>query len=205
MSQLTIYYDYLCPYVYRAIEWMNTLQQEDMALPTVDWRFFSLNQVNHRLRDGWKIWEQPSQDADWEAQDSARSTRFFWAAAAASRQDDDAFQRYHLAQIRAIHADGQEVDDWDTIRGIAHAADLDMARFNADIEDPTCLARLEEEHQAGVELKVFGTPTFVFDKAAPAYLKLTKVLDPVDARAAWNSFAEVVAERPYIVEIKRPR
>lgn len=205
VSQVTIYYDYLCPFVYRACEWMHTLQQADGEAPSITWRFFSLHQVNNRLGEGRKLWEQPQQDANWEAQDTARSIRFFWAAAAAARQGDAAFQRYHMAQVRAIHADKQELNSWDAIRDVARTAELDMDRFNADINDPSCLERLCEDHQAGAELKVFGTPTFVFADAAPAYIKLARVLDAEAARAAWQSFVTVAAERPDILEIKRPQ
>jgi hypothetical protein len=205
MSHLTIYIDYLCPYVHRALEWHNTLQVMQVETPPVAWRFFSLVQVNHRLRDGWQIWDQPALDPSWEEQDSARSLRFFWAAAAAGRQGDDALMRFQLALVRAIHVDKAAVDTWDALEAIAVQSDLDLGRYDADRRDVTALARLAADHKAGVDVGVFGTPTFVFDNATPAYLKLARVLDEQAAQAAWLAFRNVAQDQPAILEIKRPQ
>lgn len=204
MSQLTIYVDYLCPYVHRAIEWIATLRQSGTALPPVRWCFFSLIQVNHRLRDGWQIWDQPATDPAWQETDAARSIRYFWAADAARRQGDAAFLRFQLALTRAIHVDKTPPDSWAALENLAQQAGLELHRYVVDCQDPAAMRRLGEEHGAGVAQSVFGTPTFAFEDAVPMYLKLARVLDAHEAQDAWVSFATVAQARPYILEMKRP-
>lgn len=204
-SNVTIYYDYLCPYVYRAAEWIHLLEETEPDQLEANWRFFSLKQVNHRLRDGWQIWDQPAQDADWESQESARSLRFFWAAEAARRQGDAAFKRFHLNLLRAIHAEKREMDDWDAVQTVAIESELNMGHFQQDIGDSTALERLAEDHQAGAAQNVFGTPTFDFPDADPAYIKIAQVLNEQEARELWHSFQTMVVGQPYVKEIKRPQ
>lgn len=205
MRDLTIFYDYVCPYVHRAAELMDRLVTVLDEPPAITWRYFSVQQINHRIRDGWQVWDQPSVDAAWEGQEYARSLRFFWAAEAARRQGDRAFARLHLALLRAIHVDRQELGDWPALMQVAAAAELDGARFAQDVQDSSCLAALAADHSAGVERRVFGTPTFVFPGAEPAYLKLSRPLDDQEARTFWRTFTAVVADQPYVMEIKRPQ
>lgn len=205
MHPITVFGDYRCPYVYRASEWLCSLERLLDPAPKVEWRFFSLAQVNHRIKDGWEVWAQPEVNPEWEKEDFAPGLRNFWAAAAAQRQGDEAFRAFHGALLRAIHADKREIESFATLREIAQAAGLDHAAFMCDVGDVACLARLAEDHRAGVEKKVFGTPTFVLGDATPAYLKLSRTLDDREAVEMWDSFATVVAERPYVLEIKRPQ
>ncbi|HXF60501.1 MAG TPA: DsbA family protein, partial [Caldilineaceae bacterium] len=82
MPELTVFIDYSCPYVYRAAEWLHTLSSNGAGLPPVRWRFFSLAQVNHRVRDGWQVWDAPTTNPAWQEEDYARGLRYFWAATA---------------------------------------------------------------------------------------------------------------------------
>jgi len=201
---LHIYIDYLCPYVHRSIEWIATLRQAGVDLPPLRWRHFSLVQVNHRLRDGWHIWELPSGDPAWQEHDAARSLRYFWAADAARRQGDAAFLRFQLALTRAIHVDKTPPNSWGELETVAHQADLELHRFVVDYRDPGALHRLAEDHNAGVAQSVFGTPTFAFGDAVPMYIKLARVLDAQEAQTAWTEFGTIAQARPYIIEMKRP-
>jgi 2-hydroxychromene-2-carboxylate isomerase len=205
MTEITIYYDYVCPYVYRAAEWIVRLGQLLDEPPRVNWRCFSLTQVNYRIKDGWKVWEQPAKDERWQEQDYARALRLFWAAEAGRRQGMDAFHRLHIGLLRAIHRDKMELNSLGTVIEAAQRAGLDMARFAQAMQDPSCLERLAADHTAGVEQRVFGVPTFVFPEAQPAYLKLTRVLTDQEALDCWRSFTTVVASQPYVLEIKRPQ
>lgn len=205
MQSITVYGDYRCPYVYRASEWLDSLGRLLDPAPQIEWRFFSLAQVNHRIKDDWLVWNQPESDPEWEKEDFAPGLRNFWGAAAAQRQGDAAFRAFHSALLRAIHIDKREIESFDILSEIAKTAGLDHAAFTRDLDDVSCLARLAEDHRAGVDKKVFGTPTFVLGDATPAYLKLTRTLDDRESVEMWDSFATVVAERPYVVEIKRPQ
>lgn len=204
-TDVTIFFDYTCPFVYRAIEWLNTLGEELDSPPVVNWRYFSLAQVNYKARDDWKVWNAPAQDTDWEAQKYARGLRCFWASAAARAQGPDAFARYHVALVRAIHAERQELPSFDPLVELAREQKLDVAQFRDALRDRELLQQLADDHTAGEAHEVFGVPTFAFGDAVPAYLKLAKVLEPAEAVQFWGEYRQIVADRPYVAEIKRPQ
>ena len=170
----------------------------------MNWRYFSLYQINHDGHDSWKVWDQPLVDSGWKSQDCAPSLRAFWAAEAARRQGDGAFRRFHLSLGRARFQQGRTFDRTETLELAARQAQLDLGEFQAAQADPACLERLEKDHTRAVEMDIFGTPTFVFPGARPAYLKLSLLPEPEEALAFWQEFHQVVASRPFVLEVKRP-
>lgn len=204
-ESVTIFIDYSCPFAYRAIEWMQTLVEQSEKPPQIDWRYFSLAQVNYKARDGWKVWDAPGLDPNWGDQQYARGLRFFWASAAANEQGEEAVARFRLALARAIHVDKAEFPSFEPILEVAQGVGLNMDRFIADIANRDLLSQLAEDHTAGAELEVFGVPTFRFGNAEPAYLKLKRVLEPGEAVTFWETYRHVVADLAYVAEIKRPQ
>jgi 2-hydroxychromene-2-carboxylate isomerase len=163
-----------------------------------------LHQVNYRGGDNWKVWEQPLHGQDWEKERYATSLRAFWGAEAARRQGEEAFQRFHRALLRRVHKDTLALADSQTLLVAARDAGLDLTRFQVALGDPSCLERLAKDHTTAVGRGVFGTPTFVFPRAEPAYLKLTRLLTPEESLDFWQAFRGTVIDRPYVLEIKRP-
>jgi hypothetical protein len=91
----------------------------------------------------------------------------------------------------------------ETVILAAETAELDMIQFEDSLRDPDCLERLASDHELAIGLGVFGTPTFAFVDAEPAYLKLSRNPDPREALEFWNEFHRVVTGMPYVQEIKR--
>lgn len=164
----------------------------------VRWRYFSLSQVNTKV-EGWTIWGEPHPDAD------GRGRASFMAAEAARRQDGR-FEAFHMELLRQRHELERPIDDPDALRAAAQAAGLDLERFERDRQDPFTLAALAADHQYAVkELGVFGTPTFVLPEGRSAYLRLRPAPeDPEEAVAVFNELLDLVGERPYVLEVKRP-
>ena len=52
--------------------------------------------------------------------------------------------------------------------------------------------------------KVFGTPTLIFDNGLGAYLRLKPPPPPEEALRVFEDFYDIVARRPYVLEVKRP-
>lgn len=202
MKRVEIFYDYLCPYVYRAGLLMATVEATVDDL-TVDWRYFPLAQVNN-TREGWYIWKQPEEDEEWGNKRSAAGLRGFWGAEAARQQGDDAFRRFHLTLLKAVYERGLSLSEDDTLRTAANIAELDMDRWEDDYRNPALLERVREDYIEAREQGIFGTPTFVFPEAEPAYLKLNDVVPAEDVEDYWQTFVRVVAQRPLFLEIKRP-
>jgi len=171
---------------------------------SINWRLFSLHQVNHKEKATWKIWNQPLLDGEWQENEYAPALRSFWGAEAARRQGEEAFARFHLALLRARHRDGHTLARPETVLSAAETADLDISQFRESLGDSTCLERLAADHTLAEGMDVFGTPTFVFLDAQPAYLRLSRIPDPEDSLRLWEQFHRVVVGMPFVLEIKRP-
>jgi predicted DsbA family dithiol-disulfide isomerase len=193
--EFDVFYDYLCPFVYRAsILIENVLASGERDLK-VGWRYFSLAQVNSK-EDGWTVWDAP-------AGDRVKGRNAFKGAEAARRQGR--FDDFHLPMLLARHRDRLDIDQIEVVERVAVEAGLDLDRFRRDIADPDILDALARDHrQAVAELGVFGTPTFVFQGGASAYVRLSEPPDPADALRVFDALVRVAALEPGILEIKRP-
>ncbi|MDQ7030083.1 MAG: DsbA family protein [Ardenticatenia bacterium] len=198
-----VFFDYLCPYVYRAALWLDEVERQHGDV-TVRWRYFSLAQVNSRA-ENWFLWEQPLVNPEWGTHRSAKGLRAFWGAEAARRQGEDVFRRFHLALLRAYHEERLSLANDEALRAAAQRAELDMARWEEQRRDPALLDALKADHtEARERWEVFGTPTFLFPGHRPAYLKLDSVVPAEEAVPYWETFVRVVAQQPLFLEIKRP-
>ena len=191
--ELEVFYDYNCPFVYRAATMLANVS--DAREVRVTWRYFSLTQVNSR-EEGWTVWGA-------NGTEPVRGRLAFKAAEAARRQDR--FDELHPALLKARHQDRLDLDDMHVIERIANEAGLDMERFRRDIAEPDILASLAQDHtQAAAELGVFGTPTLVFAGGGSAYVRLADAPEAADAVRIFDSLIAVAAREPRILEIKRP-
>lgn len=127
------------------------------------------------------------------------------AGKAASRQGDDPFERFHLALLRARHEQGQDLADQAVVLKVAADTGLNMPDFERDLAARSLLADIGEEHMEGVKLGVFGTPTLVFESGPPAYLRLRPSPPPEEAVEVFQELRTLIAQRPYVLEVKRPR
>lgn len=195
-----IYFDFACPYVHSAASWLREVNRQlgENRLD-VTWKFFPLEQVNAPADAKSPIWELPA-----HRRSSGRDSMH--AAAAARRQGRDEFERFHAALLTLKHEEGQDHGKQSTLEEAASRAELDLARYRADLEDRSLLQEIKEDYVSGREdFGVFGTPTFVFPNGQSAYLRLLPSPPPEEAVAFWEDFVRDVRDRPYLREIKRPR
>jgi predicted DsbA family dithiol-disulfide isomerase len=193
--QVEVFYDYLCPFVYRASVLLENVRDSGERNLEIRWRYFSLTQVNSK-DDGWTIWDAPESEP-------ARGRLAFMAAEAARRQDG--FDRFHMPLLRARHIDRVDIDDVAVLERVAEDSGLDLDLFRRDLADHTILTALEKDHrQAAAEHGVFGTPTFLFADGAAAYVRLSEPPEPSDSVGIFDRLVAIAAEEPRILEIKRP-
>lgn len=196
---LDIYFDYLCPYVYRAAVWLQRVKAGIGPKLTIDWKYFSLEQVNSQQGPQWKIWEQPENY-------SSRGLSAFRAAEAARRQGEAVFSAFHIALLRAKHEQGRDIADMSTLTEVAESVDLEMAQFQKDFGDRRLLAKLAEDHTFAVEtLGIFGTPTLVFPERQAIFLKMSSPPPPEESLSVFAELRYLAEQRRYIQEIKRPQ
>jgi len=190
-----VFFDYQCPYVYRASLLIDAVRRSGRELD-VRWRYFSLTQVNSK-DEGWTVWGAPP--------DKPVKGRLAFAAAEAARRQHR-FDDLHRGLLSARHRDRLELDEPAVVEAAAAQAGLDVERFKADLSDPTILEALAADHRHAVtELGIFGTPTFVFDGGASAYVRLTAPAEGDRSIEVFERLLAVAAEEPRILEIKRPR
>jgi protein-disulfide isomerase-like protein with CxxC motif len=91
------------------------------------------------------------------------------------------------------------------VEQVAEDSGLDLDRFRNDMADQQIVLALERDHRAAAaEYGVFGTPTFVFDSGATAYVRLSEPPQASDSVAIFDRVISIGAEEPRILEIKRP-
>lgn len=195
--ELDLFYDYNCPFVYRAAKMLEAVTASGERDVRVNWRFFSLAQVNHRADppDGWTVWDAPESEP-------VKGRLAFKAAEAGRRQGR--FDAAHRELLDARHRDRLDIEDREVVLQVAERAGLDLERFRRDLADPEILGRLERDHTEARDAHgVFGTPTLVFPHGS-AYLRLARVLEGPDAVRVFDSVTGTIDRELEVLEIKRP-
>ena len=190
-----VYFDYLCPFVYRASVLLENVRDTGQRKAEVRWRYFSLTQVNSK-DEGWTMWDAPESE-------NVRGRLAFKAAQAARLQGR--FEEFHRQLLRRRHVDRADIDDVGVIERVADEAGIDIDRFRIDVTSPGILAALEHDHQGAVAVHgVFGTPTFVFPQGAAAYIRLSEVPEVADSVALYDRVIGIAEDELRILEVKRP-
>ena len=181
--------------------WLDQVKQEYGDNLQINWRHFSLEQINTRNGPDWKVWEQMDVR-------EARALLASVAGEAAKRQDDpEAFDRFHLALLTARHAGGRmPLNEDEPLIALAEEAGLDVEQFKKDLDDPDVLATVVADHEAATtqENGIFGTPTFLFENGHTAYMK-TFIPPEGEAVEVFDSFVSLFGGRTYVGEIKSPQ
>jgi predicted DsbA family dithiol-disulfide isomerase len=194
--ELEVFYDYQCPFVYRASVLLQNVGLIEPSRLKVSWRYFSLAQVNSK-DDGWTVWDAP-------APEKVNGRLAFKAAEAARRQER--FTDLHMPLLQARHRDRLDIDQVEVVERVAVDSGLDLEQFRKDVADPGILGSLARDHSLAVsEHGVFGTPTIVFPNGASAYVRLAEAPAGPDAIRVLDRLLAVAAGEPTILEIKRPR
>ncbi len=195
-DSISIYYDYTCPYSYRAACWLRGLEEAGRELE-LEWKSFSLKEVN---RPGGEPSVFDRQRAE------SVSVLALELAKAAQVAGPEVFERYHYRVFEVMHGDGRRLEANDLL-SIGRDAGLDTGRFEAERREGVWLRRVAEDHREGVERwKVFGTPTLVLDGEAAVYLKFTQAsASPSAAAEVYDALLCLARCHPELVEIKHPR
>lgn len=185
--QVTCWYDYTCPYSYKAFCWLEALQAAGEGIE-VAWRPFSLREAN-RDPGSPSVLDDPTTD----------SVSVLALALAPATAD---FDRYHRAVFGAMHAEHRRLERAGLLR-LAAEAGADVGRFEAD--PARWLSALAAHHYEGTtRFGVFGTPTLVLDGEAVVFLKLADPPAKGEETGLWRSLCTLARCHPELLEIKRP-
>ena len=113
--------------------WLSKVEESTGEAVKVDWKPFSLAQVNSDNNDNnVKLWEQPE-----VINGTDKTFLAHMSGLAAKRQGEEAFQSFFMALLRARHEDKKDLEDPAVMEDAAAAAGLDMARWREDAGDAT--------------------------------------------------------------------
>lgn len=165
----------------------------------ITWKPFSLQQVNQKVGPDYLAWDEP----DEELHHSVWGLR---AGEAARAQGEDALRRFMPLILEARHVDRKELNDKELLGRLAAKAELDVPRFEKDLGDRSLLDAIAASHKHAVEdLGVFGTPTFVFENGAAAFLKMLKPRTQEEAVRSFDALLPVMEGEVAVGELKRPQ
>jgi predicted DsbA family dithiol-disulfide isomerase len=192
--QLQVFFDYLCPYVHQAAVLLRHAREAEEDV-RVDWRYFSLRQVNRADGDP-DVWDAPA--------DERISGRDAFRAAEAARRHGR-FEPFHDRLLAARHEERRNIDDFPVLEDVAASAGLDVRRWREDMADPHILDSLERDHTEAVQrYGAFGTPTFVVPGEGAAYVRVRPAPEGAEAQRFFRELVAAITDRPYLLEVKRP-
>lgn len=186
------HFDVMCPWAYQTSLWMRSAR--DQLGLTVNWRFFSLEEVN-RVEGKKHPWER-----EWS---------YGWSmmriGALLRRTDMSLLDQWYAVAGKALHVDGNKPHDPAVARHLLAEMGLDPALVDAAIADSTTHDEVHVEHQRVMDSGGYGVPTLIFPDGQSLFGPV--LLDPPTGEAAVRLWQAVVAWRefPQLFELQRPK
>ena len=191
-TEVDFHFDVMCPWAYQTSLWMREVR--DQTDLTVNWRFFSLEEVN--LVEGKKH--------PWE-----REWSYGWSimriGAVLRRQSMELLDQWYAAAGKALHVDGNRPHHPDVARHLLSQIGADPAIVDASINDPSTHDEIKAEHDKVINAGGFGVPTLFFPDGQCLFGPV--LLDPPRGEAALRLWDAVTAwtEFPQLYELQRPK
>ena len=193
------------PFAFRGVRLLTEIEQTRPDI-VVDWRYFSLEQVNAigRGKDpDWKVWEQPLDYKGIYRKSRGRLLHPFLASYAASLQGAEPFARFRLALFSAFHDDRLDTSDPEVLLDVTRRANLDMDAFETNWQSQEGRNRLRDDHLSGEEVGVFGVPTLIINGCEATYMRLSEYPPADELQTLFNELMHIFCQRPYLQELKR--
>ncbi|MFN0028575.1 MAG: DsbA family protein [Acidimicrobiales bacterium] len=191
-TTVDFHFDVMCPWAYQTSRWMRAVRDE-LGL-TVNWRFFSLEEVN-RVEGKKHPWER-----EWS---------YGWSmmriGAVLRRRDMAQLDAWYERAGRALHVEGHKPHEPDVARHLLREIGLDPAVVDEAMADPTTHDEVRADHQRVVDAGGFGVPTLFFPDGQCLFGPV--VLDPPTGDAAVRLWQATTAwlEFPHLYEVQRPK
>lgn len=192
IREIDFHFDVMCPWAYRTSLWIREVR--DLTGLTVNWRFFSLEEINRF--DGKKHpWER-----DWS---------YGWSlmriGATLRRIDMGLLDAWYLATGRALHEEGRRPHEPAVARQLLAEIGQDRSVLDAANADPTTHDEVRADHDRVVAAGGFGVPTLFFPDGQCLFGPV--ILDVPTGDAALRLWSTLGAWRefPQLFEIQRPK
>ncbi|MBY0441492.1 MAG: DsbA family protein [Mycobacteriaceae bacterium] len=191
-SVVDFHFDPMCPFAYQTALWIRDVRSQiDL---TVNWRFFSLEEVN-RVEGKKHPWER-----EWS---------YGWSlmriGALLRRTDMALLDRWYATIGHELHIRGGKPHDPEVARRLLNGIGVDPATLDAALQDSNTHDDIRVDHQRVIDAGGFGVPTLFF--AEEQCLFGPVLVDPPtgpDALKLWNVVTGM-AELPKVYELQRPK
>jgi len=194
VTTVDFHFDVMCPYAYQTSKWIRRVRAQNGM--TINWRFFSLEEVNRR--EGKKH--------PWE-----REWSYGWSllriAALLARTDPDAVDHWYQAAGSALHEEGRKAHDPETAAALLVEIDLDPGLVRQAIDDPSTHDDVRADHQKVVDAGGYGVPTLFFPEHGDHCLFGPVLINPPEGESAMRLWDAVRAwlEFPDLYELQQPK
>ena len=196
-TRVDFHFDVICPWAYQTSLWMREVR--DRLGLDVDWRFFSLEEVNRV--DGKKH--------PWE-----REWSYGWSmmriGALLKREDPALNDAWYLRSGTALHVEGRQPHRPEVARDLLVEMDLDPGLADVALADETTHDDVRAAHERVVGLGGWGVPTLVLpgaDDDDSRKLFGPVLIEPPTGEAAERLWHLVLGwlEFPHLYELQRPK
>jgi len=184
--------DPMCPFAYQTSLWIRNVREEVGI--TVDWRFFSLEEVN-RFEGKKHPWERP-----WS---------YGWSlmriGALLRRRGMEVLDSWYAAVGRELHELGGKPHDPEVARRLLDDLGLAPGLLDEALADETTHDEIRADHQRVVDAGGYGVPTLFFPDGQCLFGPV--LVDPPagpDAVRLWQVVSGM-AELPHVYELQRPK
>ncbi len=191
-TTVDFHFDVMCPYAYQTSLWMRDVR--DQLGLTVNWKFFSLEEVN-RVEGKKHPWER-----EWS---------YGWSmmriGALLRRTDMALLDAWYASAGKALHIDGHKPHEPAVARHLIAELGLDPDLVDKAIADPTTHDEVRSEHQRVIDASGYGVPTLFFPDGQCLFGPV--LIDPPTGEAAirlWNAVTAWL-EFPHLYELQRPK
>ncbi|MGH3876238.1 MAG: DsbA family oxidoreductase [Actinophytocola sp.] len=190
--KVDFHFDPMCPFAYQTSLWLRNVRDEVGV--TVDWRFFSLEEVN-RFEGKKHPWERP-----WS---------YGWSlmriGALLRRRGMDVLDSWYAAVGRELHELGGKPHDPEVARRLLGDLGLAPGLLDEALADETTHDEIRADHQRVVDAGGYGVPTLFFPDEQCLFGPV--LVDPpagADAVRLWQVVSGM-AELPHVYELQRPK
>lgn len=191
-DSIDFHFDVMCPYAYQTSRWIREVR--DLTGLTVNWRFFSLEEINRR--EGKKH--------PWEREWSYGWSIMRIGALLRRRSMADVDAWYERAGC-ALHVEGRKPHEKTVARQLLEELGFDPELAEQAIADPTTNDEVLADHQRVVAASGYGVPTLFFPDGQCLFGPV--LIDPPTGDAALRLWDAVVGwtEFPHLYELQRPK
>jgi 2-hydroxychromene-2-carboxylate isomerase len=192
-TSIEFFFDPQCPFAYQTSLWIREVAHETGM--RVQWRFFSLEEVNHQEGD-LHPWEK-----EW-----SRGWSLMRVGALLREQDPSLLDRWYAAIGKAIHEEGRPAYEPEVAREIVTELGLPADTIERALSDPATSQAVAADHEWLVATHGgFGVPTLVFPWGKAVYGPVVAPAPNGDeALRLWNLLLQW-AQIPYLYELKAPK